>query len=696
MNKTTVVHLIANAHLDPVWLWPWQAGIDEALATCRSACDRLDTHSDLIYTRGEAWVYAQIERLDPVLFERIKAHVISGQWEIVGGWWVQPDCNFPSAWGLRMQIELGREYFESRFGVFPKIAYNVDSFGHTANLPTILRAASQTSYIMMRPQEHEMALPSRVFRWREADGSPEVTTFRIASGYTCRDITVERVLESLGSIPEGLGHTMCFYGVGDHGGGPTEAQIAWCRSHANSIPGATLTFSSPSNFFEAIAPKICALPVVTGELQQHAIGCYSVHRPIKTAVRRAEHLLEQARFADPAANLTEPWKRVCFAHFHDTLGGTAIPSAYPAQLDILGYSAAICDETLQYGFRDKIRVLPADTRQRIVAFNPSDSAFHGYLEFEPWLDWHNWDQAWWVSDVHGDHVPIQRVHSESLAVSSGSHGAINYGLPRLLFAANLGPGEICSWNIERTPLSSEPSIAFNGPEPTFSNDSFQFAYATIPLPRLALIEDLSDTWSHGKDRYDAKPIDEVRFASATLIDDGPLMRSWFTHGMIGASRWWAEWRSYHDQPYVELRLRVHWQESHKLLKLVLPQADESDRVDGITGSHLIRPNDGRELPFRDWTANKSSAIVAPDVFGLDASPDRIRLTLLRSPLLAHHDPHDGVGPRGRFADQGEHEFRFQFFVGPVATETLDVQALQLHRPPLLADLTRGMVPGEKV
>ena len=59
------VHLIFNAHLDPIWLWPWQAGLDEALATCRSACDRLDTHPDLTFSRGEAWVYSQVERLDP-------------------------------------------------------------------------------------------------------------------------------------------------------------------------------------------------------------------------------------------------------------------------------------------------------------------------------------------------------------------------------------------------------------------------------------------------------------------------------------------------------------------------------------------------------------------------------------------------------------------------------------------------------
>lgn len=35
------VHLIGNAHLDPVWLWNWQEGYTEVLSTFRSALDRM-------------------------------------------------------------------------------------------------------------------------------------------------------------------------------------------------------------------------------------------------------------------------------------------------------------------------------------------------------------------------------------------------------------------------------------------------------------------------------------------------------------------------------------------------------------------------------------------------------------------------------------------------------------------------------
>ena len=55
-----LVHMIGNAHIDPVWLWPWQAGADEALATMSSAADRCDEYPEFIFTRGEAWLYQQV------------------------------------------------------------------------------------------------------------------------------------------------------------------------------------------------------------------------------------------------------------------------------------------------------------------------------------------------------------------------------------------------------------------------------------------------------------------------------------------------------------------------------------------------------------------------------------------------------------------------------------------------------------
>jgi hypothetical protein len=219
-------------------------------------------------------------------------------------------------------------------------------------------------------------------------------------------------------------------------------------------------------------------------------------------------------------------------------------------------------------------------------------------------------------------------------------------------------------------------------------------------PRLELLEDPSDTWTHGQDRYLEGPALGAQWNPPAALDRGPLMASLLQTGRIGESRLEAEWRVYADEPFVELRLRVHWLETRKLLKLTVPLLEGgASRVDGILGGLLERANDGKERPLRDWTCvslgrGQRFAILAPDAFALDALPQRVRLTLLRGAPMAHHEPHLGIAPRMVVGDHGAHEFRFRFFGGKVGAETLDRQALALQRPLLFADLTRGMPPRE--
>ena len=93
---------------------------------------------------------------------------------------------------MRRQIQLGREYFLSRFGRFPEVAYNVDSFGHAASLPALMHEAGQRYYVMMRPGAHEMSLPARLFHWQGTEDGPSILTFRIANSYAaCPVVTGE-------------------------------------------------------------------------------------------------------------------------------------------------------------------------------------------------------------------------------------------------------------------------------------------------------------------------------------------------------------------------------------------------------------------------------------------------------------------------------------------------------------------------
>jgi len=272
---TITVHAIFHAHFDPIWMWPWTSGIDEAMATARSACDRLDAHPGLFYTSGETWPMAMIERCDPRLWARIRAHVAAGRWEVVNGWWTQPDCNFPTAEGLRRNIAEGCAWARQRFGPLPlRTGFNPDSFGHCAALPEILRACGQDRYVFMRPQEQEMALPGRTFTWRSRPGGAAVTAFRIGGTYLNGNdgIGTWQIERACQDLPPGCSHTMSFFGVGDHGGGPTERLVRWVEEHRDAIPGVRLVFSSVDRCFDALAAEGPALREVVGELQQQAIG----------------------------------------------------------------------------------------------------------------------------------------------------------------------------------------------------------------------------------------------------------------------------------------------------------------------------------------------------------------------------------------------------------------------------------------
>src|SRR5215210_4836663 len=127
-----IIHMIGNAHIDPVWMWSWQAGADEALTSFRSAADRCDEYPEFVYTRGESWLYQVVERIDPELFERVRGLIARGQWHVVGGQFIQPDSNLPTEEGWRRQFRHGGRYFRDRFGVSSTVAYNLDSFGHPA------------------------------------------------------------------------------------------------------------------------------------------------------------------------------------------------------------------------------------------------------------------------------------------------------------------------------------------------------------------------------------------------------------------------------------------------------------------------------------------------------------------------------------------------------------------------------------
>ncbi len=117
-----LVVVIPNAHIDPVWIWDWREGMREVLATFAAAADRLDANDDLSFAASSAAYYEWVQQADPVQFGRIKQHVAAGRWTIVGGEWVEPDCNLPAGESVCRQLLYGQRYFHQAFGTIATVA----------------------------------------------------------------------------------------------------------------------------------------------------------------------------------------------------------------------------------------------------------------------------------------------------------------------------------------------------------------------------------------------------------------------------------------------------------------------------------------------------------------------------------------------------------------------------------------------
>ena len=63
MKKT--IHLIGNAHLDPVWLWDRREGLNEGITTVRTMLDLMEEFPEMTFIRGEAAIFQHIEKYDP-------------------------------------------------------------------------------------------------------------------------------------------------------------------------------------------------------------------------------------------------------------------------------------------------------------------------------------------------------------------------------------------------------------------------------------------------------------------------------------------------------------------------------------------------------------------------------------------------------------------------------------------------------
>ena len=108
--KRKIVHLVCNAHLDPVWMWRWEDGLAETLSTFRVAAEFCERNREFVFNHNESLLYEWTQEHDPALFQRIRRLVRRRQWHIAGGAYLKPDLNAPCGESHIRQYLYGKRF----------------------------------------------------------------------------------------------------------------------------------------------------------------------------------------------------------------------------------------------------------------------------------------------------------------------------------------------------------------------------------------------------------------------------------------------------------------------------------------------------------------------------------------------------------------------------------------------------------
>lgn len=696
------IHLLCNAHLDPVWLWQWKEGAAEAVSTFRVAAEFCEAYDGFVFNHNEALLYEWVEEYEPALFQRIQKLVEQGRWVIMGGWYLQPDCVLTSGESLLTQIRLGREYFQRKFNKIPTTAINFDPFGHTRGLVQILKKTGYDGYIFMRPQEIKDD-----FIWEGFDGS-RILAHGIFGGYnTLKGKGADKIEQLIAEKNPELG--LCLWGIGNHGGGPSKIDLEKIDAMIENQKDFHILHSSAEKYIHAIKQE--ELPVRKESLIPCMVGCYTSMVRIKQANRRLENKLAVAEKIMSYAELngirvfdeskwTEAQKALAFCQFHDILPGSAIKSVEEDSLRRFAYGEEIADRFFAKAFfalcsgqkKAKDKEIP------IMLFNPHPYEIETEFEVEFMLEDQNWNLGEKtmavVYDADKNFLPSQNEKPEC---------TFNLDwIQKVVFRARIAPSSVsrfnCKLSIEKDFCREVPKIADDcfiwqeeQKEVRISKKTGLLSLYKIgeevlvhDSGKIEVYDDNEDPWGMTVDSFQKK-IGEFALMSdkeaaeflgypeetggnVRIVENGAVRTKVQAFFKYKSSVAVMEYTIPKKSAYIEVDLILYFHEANKMVKYRLDTCLKNSKAYGQTafGSEKLF-SDGREAVFHQWCAlegkNGRLGIVNEGIYGGSFEENTLWLSLLRTPLYsAHPIEKRPIAPRDRFIkhmDMGERCFHFR-------------------------------------
>ncbi len=738
------IHLISNAHLDPVWLWRWDEGAAEAVSTFRVAADFCEQFDGFVFNHNEAILYQWVEEYEPALFARIQKLVREGKWNIMGGWYLQPDCNMPTGESMIRQIEVGRRYFAEKFGVIPTTAVNVDSFGHSRGLVQVMAKTGYDSYLFCRPLREflgevidEWGFDD--FTWAGYDGS-QVTGHRHYSIYNSKLGKGAEKLENYFKVRGHVSRGLMLWGIGDHGGGPSRIDLTQINELIRRETDREIVHSTPEAYFAELRQENRELPWREKDLNSWAVGCYTTQAEIKRKYRQMEnemfstekmltHAAVEGLTEYPADALKDAEKDMLFAQFHDILPGTVVPLAMEDSLRTMDHGLEIISRKKAKAFFLLAAGQPkaADGEIPIMAYNPHPYEIEGDFECEFHMNEEFSRKHFVVFPAvyqNGVRLPCQ-LEQEACQMPMQWRR-------KVAFHATLKPMQMNRFDcrIEKHDIEGPLCIPYDDGHYRFDNGTISVEIST----RTGLME----SYRVNKVEYLKKeafrpliiqddehtigtfvrafpnvcgefklltPMETTEFCGVYgtllepvhLIEDGEVRTILEAAFGYNHSRLLLRYILPKRGAQVQVQAIVHWNETNKMLKLSIPTVlNNSECMGQVMYGYDKLPGDGRENVSQHWVGvadekeNRMLSIINDHTYGSSFQDGELRVSLLRAPrygCLVRHEDRWKIYNRGYVphTDQGVHSFCFWMEGGNKNTRLkhLEREAQVRHEQPYM-------------
>jgi alpha-mannosidase len=673
------LNMVGHSHLDLVYQWDYNEFQRKIGRTHSTTLNVMREFPQYLFCQSQLKLYEDLQRLYPEVYDGIKQKVQENRWEVIGGMYVEPDCNLISGESFVRQLFHGNKITREEFGEKSTVCWLPDVFGIAWFIPQILKRTGFKYLITNKPViwNDTNEFPHNTFWWEGPDGSRIMA--HLPSTHFGAKIDADIMLTNWNEYKQKIAcrEVIYNYGYADGRGGPNRDDILTGLRYEKTPGMPAAQFTHGEEAFDRMAAVTGKLPVMKNELylETHR-GTYTTQARLKKNNRRAEILYRNAEAASvkaeqfggeyPHDKLDEGWKLILKNQFHDILPGSHVTEAYHAAMKDY-------DEIFKIGQEVLRSSLIAVAKKIAVAGDEQSFAVFNF-------------QTWERSDlakIEIDRADIDfGILENNQPVDMQIVSQYNSKVQVQFLAQNIPSMGYKVFNVVDKPTSGQENKAFDS---ILENQFFKIVFdvdgAIVEIfdkkNNRQLVEQgaKANEFQMFKDvpgRYAAWDIvpmyKEHEFAigpveKSELIESGAVRTVLRQERTFFGSALKQNIIVYNHIPRIDFETEIDWQERDRLLKVAFPvTVNAMSAAYDISYGYIERPTHQNtawdaakfEVAGHMWAdlseGDYGVSILNDCKYGHDISGNTIRLTLLKGPQ--YPDPK---------ADLGSHFFTYSLY-----------------------------------